>query len=135
MSEVFFQGFLEFLEVLLELLGVFLEALGGSLGGLRDSIFEQHSRVFSLSFTILCAGASLLSVLLFLLVFPDPFFNVITFLRAGTNVFNVFSFLRAGTLLLSLFLANKMNLLRFERNPRVFSLLPCIGKPFSRFGS
>ena len=123
MFEVFVRGFLEFLEVLWELLGVFLEALGGSLGGLRESIFEQHSRVFGLCFTILCAGASLLSVLLFLLVFPDPFFNVITFLRAGTSVFNVFSFLRAGTLLLSLFLANKMTLLRFEQNPRVFSLL------------
>ena len=109
--------------MLWELLGVFLEALGGSLGGLRESIFEQPSRVFGLCFTILCAGASLLSALLFLLVFPDPFFSVITILRAGTSVFNVFSFLRAGTLLLSLFLANKMNLLRFERNPRVFSLL------------
>ena len=109
--------------MLWELLGIFLEALGGSLGGLRESIFEQHSRVFGLCFTILCAGASLLSVLLFLLVFPDPFFSVITILRAGTSVFNVFSFLRAGTLLLSLFLANKMNLLRFEQNPRVFSLL------------
>ena len=121
--------------MLWELLGVFLEALGGSLGGLRESIFEQPSRVFGLCFTILCAGASLLSVLLFLLVFPDPFFSVITILRAGASVFNVFSFLRAGTLLLSLFLANKINLSGFEQNPRVFSLLPCIGKPFSRFGS
>ena len=133
--ELFFQGFLEFLEVLWELLGIFLEALGGSLGGLRESIFEQPSRVFGLCFTILRAGASVLSVLLFLLVFPDPFFIVITFLRAGASVFSVFSFLRAGTLLLSLFLANKINLSRFEQNPRVFSLLPCIGKPFSRFGS
>ena len=61
--------------MLWDLLGVFLEALGGSLGGLRDSIFEQHSRVFGLCFTILCAGASLSSVLLFLLVFPDLFFH------------------------------------------------------------
>ena len=73
--ELFFQGFLEFLEVLWELLGVFLEALGGSLGGLRESIFEQPSRVFGLCFTFLCAGASVLSVLLFLLVFPDLFFH------------------------------------------------------------
>ena len=109
--------------MLWDLLGLFLEALGGSLGGLRESIFEQPSRVFGLCFKFLCAGASVLSVLLFLLVFPDPFFNVITILRAGTSVFNVFSFLRAGTLLLSLFLANKMNLLRFEQNLRVFSLL------------
>ena len=121
--------------MLWELLGVFLEALGGSLGGLRDSIFEQPSRVFSLCFTILRAGASVLSVLLFLLVFPDPFFIVIAFLRAGASVFSVFSFLRAGTLLLSFFLANKINLSRFEQNTRVFSLLPCIGKPFSRFAS
>ena len=121
--------------MLWELLGVFLEALGGSLGGLRESIFEQHSRVFGLCFMNLCAGASLLSVLLFLLVFPDPFFNVITFLRAGTNVFSVFSFLRAGTLLLSLVLANKINLSRFEQNPRVFSLLPLVLTLFLNFGS
>ena len=106
--------------MLWELLGIFLEALGGSLGGLRESIFEQHSRVFGLCFTILCAGASLLSVLLFLLVFPDPFFSVITFLRAGTSVFNVFSFLRAGTLLLSLFLANKINFIEIRAKPSCF---------------
>ena len=103
--------------MLWELLGVFLEALGGSLEALRETIVEQPSRVFDLCFTILCAGASVLSVLLFLLVFPDPYFSVITFLRADTSVFNVFSFLRAGTLLLSLFLANKINLSRFEQNP------------------
>ena len=41
-----FQGFLEFLEALWELLGAFLEAPGGSLEALRESIFEQPSRVF-----------------------------------------------------------------------------------------
>ena len=73
--EVFVRGFLEFLEVLWELLGIFLEALGGSLGGLRESIFEQHSRVFGLCFTFLCAGASVLGVLLFLFVFSDICFH------------------------------------------------------------
>ena len=52
-----------------------MEALGGSLGGLRESIFEQPSRVFGLCFTFLCAGASVLSVLLFLLVFSDLCFH------------------------------------------------------------
>ena len=120
MVEVFFRSFLEFLEVLWELLGVFLEALGGSLGGLRDSIFEQHSRVFGLCFTILCAGASLLSVLLFLLVFPDPFFSVITFLRAGASVFSVFSFLRAGTLLLSFFSRQQDEIIEIRAKPSCF---------------
>ena len=120
MLEVFVRGFLEFLEVLWELLGVFLEALGGSLGGLRDSIFEQHSRVFGLCFTILCAGANLLSVLLFLLVFPDPFFRVITFLRAGASVFSVFTFLRAGTLLLSPFSRQQDEFVKIRAKPSCF---------------
>ena len=121
--------------MLWELLGVFLEALGGSLGGLRESIFEQPSRVFGLCFTILCAGASVSSVLLFLLVFPDLFFQCDHVFARRHDRFQRFLFLCAGTLLLSIFLANKMNLSRFEQNPRVFSLLPCIGKPFSCFGS
>ena len=75
MFGIFFEGFLEFLGALWELLGVFLEALGESLGALKESIFEQPSRVFGLCFTFLYAGARLLSVLLFLLVFPDLCFH------------------------------------------------------------
>ena len=62
--------------MLWELLGIFLEALGRSLGGLRESIFEQPSRVFGLCFTILCAGANLLSVFVAFARVSGPLFSV-----------------------------------------------------------
>ena len=88
--EVFFQGFWEFLETLWELRGVFLEAPGGSVEALRESIFEQPSRVFgALLHVFVRRGKCFKRFVVFARVFR-PLFSLFSRFCAQARMFSAF---------------------------------------------